>query len=95
MLRLNSNENSLLLLIAEFADTTDPRNRQELEELLNDEAPDQRLVRRIGAAIVGRPPEDLQADELKAAERFKRIAANNRRHFRDFQLTDLETSLRS
>ena len=95
MLRLNSNENSLLLLIAEFAETSDPRNRKELDELLDSKDADQLRVRRIGSAIVGEAVEGLSADELKVAERFKRMAAENRRNVRYFQLTNLESRLRS
>jgi|GEM_PF-4501661 len=83
MLRLNSNENSLLLLIAEFAETSDPRNRKELDELLDSKDADQLRVRRIGSAIVG-----------KVAERFKRMVADHRRNARLFNSTVLESSLR-
>ncbi len=95
MLRLNSNENSLLLLIAEFAETSDPRNRKELDELLDSKDADQLRVRRIGSAIVGKPLfSDLTPDELKVAERFKRMVADHRRNARLFNSMVLESSLR-
>lgn len=81
-LRLTSDENGFLQLIAEFADTKDPKAKEQLTEFLR--TTDLERVRRIGSAIVGQPVGDLHADELRLAAKFQKMIVDYRRNIRLF-----------
>jgi hypothetical protein len=90
-LRLTSDENGFLQLVAEFADTKDPKAREELSKFLQDTNLER--VRRIGSAIVGTPMADLREDERKFAERFKKMVIDYRKNIQIFNAMGQESVL--